>query len=45
MLYTIAIGVSFFQPWIAGCIYIGVALIWFIPDRRVEKVLDSSSTD
>src|SRR5438477_12256414 len=44
VLYTIAIGISFFKPWIAGCIYIGVALMWLIPDRRVEKVLDSSST-
>jgi hypothetical protein len=28
---------------IAGCIYIGVALIWLVPDRRVEKVLHSST--
>src|SRR5881392_3587914 len=42
VLYAIAIGISFFKPWIAGCIYIGVALMWLIPDRRVEKVLDSS---
>ncbi len=39
LLYAIAIGISFFQPWIAGCIYIGVALMWLIPDRRVESVL------
>ena len=38
-LIAIAIGISFFKPWIAGCIYIGVALIWLIPDRRVESVL------
>src|SRR5213079_99633 len=30
VLYAIAIAISFFQPWIAGCIYIGVALIWLI---------------
>ena len=44
ILYAIAIGISFLKPWIAGCIYIGVALMWLIPDRRVEKILDSSST-
>ena len=44
VLYATGIGLSFLKPWIAGCIYIAVALIWFIPDRRVEKVLDSSST-
>src|SRR5439155_15764089 len=45
VLYAIAIGISFSKPMIAGCIYIGVALMWLITDRRVEKVLDSSSTD
>lgn len=40
-LYAVAIGISFFQPWIAGCIYIAVAFIWLIPDRRMEKIFDS----
>jgi uncharacterized membrane protein len=40
VLYAVAIAISFFQPWIAGCIYIGVALMWLVPDRRVERVLD-----
>ena len=38
LLYGIAIGVSFIRPWIAGCIYIAVALTWFIPDRRLARV-------
>ena len=25
------------RPWIAGCIYILVALMWFIPDRRLSE--------
>jgi hypothetical protein len=29
--------VAFVQPWIAIVLYIAVALIWFIPDRRIEK--------
>lgn len=44
VLYATAVAISFFKPLIAGCIYIGVALIWFIPDRRMEKALDSSSS-
>lgn len=36
VFYAIAIAVSFFRPWIAGCIYIAVALTWLIPDRRIE---------
>jgi uncharacterized membrane protein len=44
LLYAVAIGVSFVRPWIAGCIYIGVALMWLIPDRRMEKAFDSASS-
>jgi uncharacterized membrane protein len=38
-LYAIAIGLSFFQPWIGASIYIGVALMWLIPDQRVARVI------
>jgi TMEM175 potassium channel family protein len=44
ILYATAIGVSFFRPWIAGCIYIGVALMWLIPDPRLERVVDESGS-
>ena len=40
LAYAIAIGLSFFKPWIAACIYIGVALMWLIPDRRMVKALE-----
>jgi TMEM175 potassium channel family protein len=39
ILYAIAIVAAFYQPWIAGCIYVGVALLWLIPDRRIERVV------
>ena len=39
MLYAIAIGLAFVQPWIAASIYIGVALMWLIPDQRVARVI------
>ena len=35
--YAIAVGLAFVLPWLAGTIYIGVALMWLIPDRRLEK--------
>jgi TMEM175 potassium channel family protein len=44
VLYAIAIGVSFFRPWMAGCIYVFVALLWLIPDRRIERVVDESGS-
>jgi uncharacterized membrane protein len=36
ILYIIAIAVSFYNEWIAGALYITVALMWLIPDKRIE---------
>jgi uncharacterized membrane protein len=38
-LYVIAIASAFVNPWIAGGLYVLVALIWLIPDRRIERTL------
>ena len=35
-LYVTAISLAFVQPWIAIGLYIVVALIWFMPDPRIE---------
>jgi uncharacterized membrane protein len=40
VLYAIAIAASFIRPWIAGAIYVLVALMWLIPDRRIARVVD-----
>jgi uncharacterized membrane protein len=37
MLYAIAIGLSFMKTWLALAVYAGVALMWFVPDPRIEK--------
>jgi len=42
VLYAVGIGASFLRPWIAGCIYVAVALMWLIPDRRIERVVEES---
>ncbi|MDB5422619.1 MAG: hypothetical protein JWQ29_35 [Phenylobacterium sp.] len=39
IVYAIAIGMAFVQPWVSVALYVGVAAIWFIPDRRVERTL------
>jgi uncharacterized membrane protein len=44
LLYAIAIAVSFLSPWIAGGIYVIVALMWLVPDRRIAHVLVSKET-
>jgi uncharacterized membrane protein len=41
-LYLIAIPGAFIHPVIAGCIYTFVALMWLIPDKRIERTLEKS---
>ena len=38
-LYILAIVATLVSPWIAEAIFVAVALIWLIPDRRIENVL------
>ena len=38
IIYSIAIIASFYSPWIAGALYVLVALIWLIPDKRIEII-------
>jgi TMEM175 potassium channel family protein len=37
--YLAGIAVAFYNPWISGCLFLAVALMWFIPDRRIERVV------
>jgi uncharacterized membrane protein len=39
VLYLIAIAVTFWSPWAAQAIYVSVALLWLVPDRRIEHAL------
>ena len=39
VLYLAAIPLAFANSWIASGIYVFVALLWLIPDRRIERVL------
>jgi uncharacterized membrane protein len=36
-LYVTGIALSFAQPWLGFATYIVVAIMWLIPDRRIEK--------
>ena len=40
VLYLVAIPLAFVSPWIASGLYVFVALLWLIPDRRIERVLE-----
>ena len=39
LLYVLAIGAALVEPRIAGGLYVLTALIWLIPDRRIERAL------
>jgi uncharacterized membrane protein len=40
-LYAAAIPLALVQPWVAGVLYGVVALVWFIPDPRIEHALSA----
>ena len=37
--YLAAIPLAFVSPWIASGLYVFVALMWLVPDRRIERAL------
>ena len=39
LIYAVAIFLSFVNSWIGFSLYVLVALIWLIPDRRIEKAV------
>ena len=38
-IYAVAIPLAFTKPWIAGACYVVGAIMWLIPDRRIERKL------
>jgi uncharacterized membrane protein len=39
LLYCVGIGLSFVNRWLGVAVYVVVALIWLVPDRRVERIV------
>ncbi|MGZ4476259.1 MAG: TMEM175 family protein, partial [Nocardioides sp.] len=39
VFYAVGIGLCFIKPWLGVLPYVAVALMWLIPDRRVERWL------
>lgn len=44
VLYAIAIPLAFWWQWISLGLYVFVALLWLIPDRRIEHALKNTDT-
>lgn len=40
VLYIVGVIASFFNEWISGAAYFTVALLWLIPDKRIERVFN-----
>ncbi len=36
--YVLAMALAFVNPWWSNAIYVFVALLWVVPDRRIEKL-------
>jgi uncharacterized membrane protein len=40
LIYLSAMTLAFVSPWLADALYAGAALLWLIPDRRIERQFD-----
>ncbi|MBS0663243.1 MAG: DUF1211 domain-containing protein [Verrucomicrobia bacterium] len=40
VIYAIGIALAFLTPWLGVLLYAAVAIIWLVPDRRIEKTLE-----
>src|SRR4051812_1003843 len=45
VLYFLAIPLAFLTPWASGLIYVVVALMWVVPDRRIEREVAEAHPD
>lgn len=43
ILYVLGIVFSFYNEWISGAAYFAVAMLWLIPDKRIERVFASKN--
>jgi hypothetical protein len=40
VIYAVAIAAAFLAPIVSCCLYVLVAFIWLVPDRRFERLLN-----
>jgi hypothetical protein len=45
VLYAAAIGAAFLAPWVSWTLYVAVAVLWLVPDRRIERALAGSEAE
>ena len=42
LAYLTGIGFAFYQPWVSIALYVMVAIVWLVPDRRIERVISEA---
>jgi uncharacterized membrane protein len=42
VIYALGIALSFVLPWLGLAMYVLVAVMWFIPDKRIEKAMTNN---
>ena len=45
LIYAAAIPIAFVHPWISSALYVLVAVMWLIPDRRIESALANGNAN
>ena len=45
LIYAIAVPVAFLHPWMAAALYVAAALMWLVPDRRIERTVSHVGPD
>jgi uncharacterized membrane protein len=43
-IYALGIGLSFVDRWLAMAVYAGMAVLWLVPDRRIERTVTATRT-
>ena len=40
VIYLVAIPLAFVRSWLASALYVLVAVMWLVPDRRIERTIE-----
>lgn len=43
--YLAGMALAFVNPWLSGALYMAVALLWLVPDRRIERTLQQENME
>jgi uncharacterized membrane protein len=41
LCYATAFVLAFFEPWLSIALFVAVALMWIVPDRRIARIFQS----